>query len=331
MKSPATGKQMQVKKVWKKLTFRKEEFDVLFQTWLCVDSREEYEDDVFANLNYNQVINQYREKHNIPFPEDIRAIREKYSLPANKMSRVLGLGDNTYRQYEGGEIPTQANARLIQMAADPKKFLEMLQLSDLQEEKQVSKAKMNAEKLIKLNDSRIDAIQNYIFGRKIRTRFTGYTLPDFNKFTEMVLFFCTGDNTWKTKLNKLLFYADFAFYKLHGRSISGATYCAIDMGPVPDNFSTIYEKLVKEEVLNVDYITFPKGGIGENYSPKRDFNESLFSPDELKTLHAVKEKLKNISTQRIIELSHKEKAWIENNHAKSQPIDYSHAFDLVLF
>jgi len=262
MKSPATGKDMVINKEWKKLPFRKEEYDVLFHTWRCVDSGQEFEDDSFANLNYNQVVNQYREKHNIPFPEDIKAIRKQYKLPAIKMSKVLGLGDNTYRQYEAGEIlPTEANGRLIQMSADPKKFLEMLHLSDIDDERSKNKAIANAEKLIKQEDSRMDAIQDYIFGRKVRTRYTGYSLPDFDKFTEMILFFSTGNGVWKTKLNKLLFYADFAFYKLHGRSISGATYCAIDMGPVPDNFSTIYEKLVKEGVLNVSFTAFPSGGV----------------------------------------------------------------------
>jgi len=91
-------------------------------------------------------VNQYREKHNIPFPEDIKAIRKQYKLPAIKMSKVLGLGDNTYRQYEAGEIPTEANGRLIQMSADPKKFLEMLHLSDIDDERSKNKAIANAEK-----------------------------------------------------------------------------------------------------------------------------------------------------------------------------------------
>lgn len=331
MKSPATGKKMQVKKVWKRLPFRKEEFDVLFHTWLCVDSGEEYEDDLFANINYNQVLNQYRERHNIPFPEDIKAIREQYHLPAIKMSRVLGLGDNTYRQYEGGEIPTQANARLIQMAADPKKFLEMLQLSDLQDEKQTITARTNAEKLLKKKNVKEDAIRDFLFGRRCRTRFTGYTLPDFNKFTEMILFFCTDKNTWKTKLNKLLFYADFTFYKYHGISISGARYHPIDMGPVPNNFNSIYELLDNKGILKVDHKTFPDGGVGEKYTPERDFNESAFTPDELETLQTVKKKLKDISTQEIIELSHKEKAWSENKNYKSHPIDYRYAYELLMF
>lgn len=66
MKSPITGKEMVVKKEWHTMTFRKEEFNLLLHTWHCVDSGEEFEDDLFATLNYNQVVNQYREKHNIP-------------------------------------------------------------------------------------------------------------------------------------------------------------------------------------------------------------------------------------------------------------------------
>lgn len=330
MKSPVTGKEMVVKKVWHKMTFRKEEFHFLLHTWHCIDSGEEFEDDRFANLNYNQVINQYREKYNIPFPEEIKAIREQYHLPAIKMSRVLGLGDNTYRQYEAGEMPTQANARLIQMAADPNKFLEMLQLSDFQDEKQFVSARMNAVKLIKQKDVQEDVIRDFFFGKRNRTRFTGYTLPNFEKFTEMILFFCSDKDVWKTKLNKLLFYADFAFYKYHGMSISGAKYNPIDLGPVPDNFNGIFELLVNDKTLNVSCKIFPDGGVGEKYTPQRNFNESLFTPDELKMLHTVKKQFKRTSTQEIIELSHQEKAWNENKNNKSQPIDYTYAYELIL-
>ena len=67
MLSPVTGKGMVVKKEWRKMYYRKEAFDVLFHTWHCIDSGESFEDEEFANINYEQVINQYRVKHNIPF------------------------------------------------------------------------------------------------------------------------------------------------------------------------------------------------------------------------------------------------------------------------
>lgn len=330
MLSPITGKEMEVKKEWRKMDYRKETFNILFHSWYCVDSKEEFEDEAFAELNYNQVVNQYREKYNIPFPEDIKNIREQYNLPAIRMAHVLGFGDNTYRQYENGEMPTQANARLIQMVADPNKFLEMLHLSDLQDDKQYAKIKSNAEKLSKQQVSNYELILGRFFGEKLRDRFTGFSLPDFTKFKEMVLFFITDHNVWKTKLNKMLFYADFANYKYHHRSISGARYCPIDMGPVPDNFNTLFEILVNEKVLDISYQIFSDGGVGEKYSPLKSFDESLFTPDELEIMRNVKERLKNISTQNVIELSHQEKAWSENRTNKSQPIDYTYAYELSL-
>ena len=56
MLSPITGREMVVKKEWLKMNYRKEEFDVLFHTWHCVDSGESFEDEKFTNLNYEQVI-----------------------------------------------------------------------------------------------------------------------------------------------------------------------------------------------------------------------------------------------------------------------------------
>ena len=128
MKSPFTGKEMSILKEWRSMSFRKEEFDVSFHIYKCEDTGEQFEDDAFAELNYNQLVNQYRAKHAIPFPEEIKNIREKYGLSAAKMSEILGFGTNTYRQYEAGEIPSTSNARLIQMAKDPKKFIEMVDL-----------------------------------------------------------------------------------------------------------------------------------------------------------------------------------------------------------
>lgn len=331
MLSPITGKEMIVKKEWSKMNYRKESFDVLFHTWHCVDSGEDFEDEEFSNLNYEQVVNQYREKHNIPFPEDIKAIREQYKLPANKMSQVLGFGENTYRQHEAGEMPSLANARLIQMSADPHKFMDLLILSGLLDDKHFSTAKLNAKKLINKEDCQEDSIFKRFKGHNKCSRYSGYSMPNFEKLREMILFFVSEDGCWKTKLNKMLFYADFGHYKYHNRSISGALYCPINNGPVPDNFNTLFEAFVNDGVLDVNYQTFSDGGVGEKYIPLRNFDNSHFTKDELETLNKVKERLKDVSTQDIIDLSHQEKAWFENKNNKIDPIDYTFAYYLNLF
>jgi hypothetical protein len=63
MKSPFTGKEMTIQKKMRTMSFRKEEFEISFHFYKCMDTGEQFEDDVLFDLNYNQVVNQYRNKH----------------------------------------------------------------------------------------------------------------------------------------------------------------------------------------------------------------------------------------------------------------------------
>ena len=60
MKSPFTGNEMKVVKEWRKMTFRRETYRILFHYYVCDETGEQFEDEDFANLNYNQVVNQYK-------------------------------------------------------------------------------------------------------------------------------------------------------------------------------------------------------------------------------------------------------------------------------
>jgi putative zinc finger/helix-turn-helix YgiT family protein len=115
MKSPITGKAMKLTKERRSMEFRKETFEIVYQFYKCEDSGEQFTTTQLDEVNLNQVYNQYRDRFNIPFPDEIIRIRGKYGLAAAKMSEILGFGINGYRQYESGEMPSIANAKLIQM------------------------------------------------------------------------------------------------------------------------------------------------------------------------------------------------------------------------
>jgi len=331
MLSPFTGKEMTVQKEWRTMTYRKEEFRVCFHTWKCEDTGEQFEDDAFAQLNYDQVQNQYRAKYAIPFKEEINAIREKYELSAIKMSQVLGFGDNTYRQYETGEMPSQSNARLIQFAANPHEFKKMLEVSNVLEGSAFEKLNKRIEHLIQVQkkDKYKNLIAEYLFGNESADIYRGFKKPDIDKFSEMVFYFSERLKPWKTKLNKLLFYADFRNFQLTGISMSGAVYRAIPMGPVPDKFQSIYDFLNENTIVDINTTFFPDGGLGEQFSPSkgRKFNELLFTESEMSVLNEIANRFKDTSTNDIIEISHKEKAWLENKDDKKL-INYFYAFDL---
>ena len=333
MKSPFTGKEMNIVKEWRTMSFRKDEFKVLFHSYKCEDTGEQFEDDVFAQLNYNQLVNQYRVKYSIPFPEQIILIRKKYNLSAVKMSEILGFGTHMYRHYEGGEVPNQSNAKLIQLANDPHEFRKLINYCTTLDHKFIVKTYKTIDDLLEVQKKYKfeKQLENYFFGTCLPNNLTGFKTPNLRKFSEMVVFFTEKLEPWKTKLNKLLFYADFIMHKQSGFSMSGVQYRAIPMGPVPNNFNSIFEYLVNKDELVICYTNFPDGGTGEQFKPNsnKTFDKELFTENELQLLESVAERFKNTSTNEIIEISHKEKAWIDNI-AEKKLIDYNYSFEISI-
>jgi len=329
MKSPVTKKEMILTKEKTSIEFRKEKFEIVFHYYKCEDSGQQFTNKALDEVNVNQVYNKYREKFIIPFPDEISEIRKKYGLSGSKMSEVLGFGINSYRQYEAGEVPSIANAKLIKMAEDPNKFIDMVELSGTLDEKLKTKYIQKAKFLAEEKKRDLLDFKGYLLGNHLADRYSGYRKPNFEKFTEMVVYFSEKMEPFKYKMNKLLFYADFSMFKQSGFSISGVRYQAIQMGPAPYNFQSIFEYLVNQGEIDIAYTQFPQGYVGEQFKPlkNRTFNESLFSETELKTLEKISKLFKTTSTKDIIELSRTEDAWKENEKNKSL-ISYEYAFEM---
>jgi putative zinc finger/helix-turn-helix YgiT family protein len=331
MKSPITGKEMKLTKERRSMDFRKETFEIVFHYYKCEDSGEQFTTTALDEVNMNQVYNQYRDKFNIPFPDEIIGIREKYDLPAAKMSEILGFGVNSYRQYESGEMPSVANAKLIQMVNDPKKFIDMVELCGTIDEKLKTKYIQKARLLADEKERNVFDLnlKEYLLGNHLADIYSGYRNPNFEKFTEMVIYFSDKLSPFKTKMNKLLFYADFLMFKQSCFSISGVRYKAIDMGPVPNNFQSIFEYLANKNVIDIYTTEFPIGYTGEQFKSRKErtFNAGLFTENELNTLKKVANVFKETSTNDMIKLSHLEEAW-KNNEKGKKVISYEYAFEL---
>lgn len=331
MKSPITSKEMKLTKERRSMDFRKETFEIVFHYYNCEDSGEQFTTTSLDEVNINQLYNQYRDKFNIPFTDEIIRIREKYSLSAVKMSEILGFGVNTYRQYEAGEMPSIANAKLIQMVDDPKKFIDMVKLCGTLDEKLKEKYINKAQLLVEEKKRNISDLnfKKYLLGSHLADIYSGYRNPNFEKLTEMVVYFSEKLEPFKTKMNKLLFYADFLMFKNSCFSISGIRYKAINMGPVPHNYQSIFEFLATEGVVDIYTTEFAQGYSGEQFKARKErpFNASLFSQAELDILEKVSILFKCASTKDVIEVSHLEEAWKENIKNKSV-ISYEYAFEL---
>ena len=127
-----------------------------------------------------------------------------------------------------------------------------------------------------------------------------------------------------TKLNKEMFYADFLHYKLHGQSISGLQYQAIQYGPVPVHYDTIYDNIdgINKEIVVAHDMESTRLSCSS-------CDTSVFSEQELETLGIVLAKIRPMSTQEVIDRSHLEDAW-KHYRDENQIIPYSEAFSIVL-
>jgi putative zinc finger/helix-turn-helix YgiT family protein len=324
MKSPITGKPMTLQRETREMTFRKETFSVVFHYYRCENSGQQFTTTELDELNLTQLYNQYRSKHHIPFPDEIREIREKYGVSPTRMAQIMGFGVNVYRQYEQGEVPNHSNARLIHLARDPEEFMELVKLSDL-EEKTRNKLIKHIEQLIDEAEKATakEAFLQWLIPSFLPDEFTGYRKPSLEKATAVIRYFTQHLQPFKTKLNKLLFYADFMHFKQTAYSITGLRYSAIDMGPVPDKFQALFEYIGETTDVRILTKSISNGGIGEQFQLNGHNQRSeILTEHEKKTLNQVINKFSQLDTRQLIEKSHQETAWQANAENKGNWINY---------
>lgn len=330
MKSPISDKEMTLMKTKKVLVFRGEEYGYFHSYYYCEDSGESFTNTELDELNLTQVYNHYRDRHNLPFTHEIIQLRDLYQVSASKMSQILGFGINGYKNYEKGEIPNQTHGNLIQsIIKDPSVFKNLVNLNnDLH--KGEKETLIERSKKIKDEITKHKYWTKHILGDILPNPLTGFRKPDMERIKNMVLFFSNSQKPVVTKLNKLMFYADFINYRKTGYSISGLQYMAHNYGPTPKRFRTLYDYFIDQEYINSVPINFGEGYVGEFYEPGTayDFNEEIFSDKELNTLSYVDQHFRDCSATDIMNTSHKEKAWLENEKDKNY-INYEYGFELI--
>ena len=321
MKSPITGKEMELRMESNfEITFRKEEFSIVHHYWLCTETREQFTTDPIDDLDLGQVHNQYREKYGIPFPEEIKNIREKYGVSASKMSEILGLGANSWRNYEGGEVPSVANGRLILAVKDPQDFMRQVEASTpLLTEKEKANLLKHAQKLVQqeLETRELEREKITVFSKTRPSQYTGYRQPRLERAAQMVLFFAHQmPDLFKTKLNKLLFYADFLNFSRKGQSISGMEYRAIEFGPVPADYEKLLLRLSEDGRIELDQKEFSSGFYGETIKPKQNSDSTFFEVGEQAILYEVAKRFSTMTAKQVVDISHQEEGWKANVEVK---------------
>ncbi|MBE6251062.1 MAG: DUF4065 domain-containing protein [Bacteroidales bacterium] len=324
MKSPFTGKEM--KQVYDKRTwnFRGEKFEYTHASWLCEDTGEMFTTDESDAVSFLQVTNQYRAKYGLPFVDEIVTLREFYGVSASKMSLILGFGPNQWRLYEGGEVPSVSNGRMIRSIMKAEVFLDMVEnsrhlLLQKEYEKLTLRLKSLSEEPSNIHSYELSRL--FACGRGQENGFGRISLDRLKNALLYIIDKCDG--VFCTKMNKLLFYIDFMSYRQNGMSITGLSYKALDYGPVPERWSRIYSHF--DEIVQEPKQSWGKEGITLSSTIKPDI--ALFSQQELAIMEQVCSHFMDSSSVEISNISHKEAAWLEC-HAAHERIPYDYAFEL---
>jgi len=308
---------------------RGEPFVISVNTLHCENCGEEFyglgeQDDPLA-LAYRE----YRRKHSLVKPNEIREIRTRYGLSQQELSRLLGWGGATISRYENGALQDLAHDKMLHLIQDPRNLLRLLEDNQSAiHEKKREKLLQNLKDTIEDFQGDIKNFYDEILGIYGPDHFSGFTKLNIEKIFNTILFFCIGEGVLKTKLNKLLFYADFLHFKEYSISITGARYVHLTYGPILDNYEFYLATMLYEDnSLKIDEKEFGDY-LGEilisNVSPDiRNFNSS-----ELKVLSEVKEFFNDYSASEISSKSHQEKGFKETKDLEFISYEYADAIEL---
>lgn len=267
---------------------------------------------------FNIAYRLYRDQKGLLQPEEIKAYRTKLGLTQKEFSQILGIGIATLNRYENGALQSDAHDNIIRLCIEPNNLLKIIQ-----EKPEIVDKKAKGRLFSRLQSDLSESNKNFkkeLIGNSYAyspDEFNGNTIFNFDKFTQVCKYFCFRNEVYKTKLLKLLFYADFKHFKDFNISITGLPYKHLPLGPVPDQFDTLFvalaswfNELDKNEKIEGDYI-------GEVFTTQNPPDMAAFTKAEIDTLSYIRVNLSNLTSKQLSDLSHREKAYQETN-----PLDF---------
>jgi putative zinc finger/helix-turn-helix YgiT family protein len=283
----------------------------------CNECGGEFHDPKLEVDPLDEAYTEYRRRKNLVQPEEIKALRRKYGLTQKELSDLLGIGIATLSRYENGALQDDAHDRILRLGMQPRNLRDLIEKSKGQFGIEKREQILN---ILKEENSAnwIDALLEQ-FDSQSLDGYTGSRQFDRNKLNQTIKYFCYPKGVVKTKLNKLLFYADFAYYKNYNLSITGCKYVHLPFGPVPDHFEMIYLFLsIKDPSFQETEIMYPDY-VGEEYVSETQPDLAMFVPSEMKILASVKEKFQDFNAKMIVEYSHQEAAHLETQEKEYIP------------
>lgn len=325
------GREVETKIITKRETYDVcgEAIEVDAQVLVCADCGEEFYSEELDNATLVSAYNEYRRKHKLLLPEEIKKIREKYGLSQRSFAKLLNWGDKTICRYENGSVQDKAHNSLLLFLREPENMRTYITENEVVlSPRQLSKLLDTVDQLEQNEDYRSTRGFVTLFFTKVPSEENGFRAFDYEKFCAMVLYFAhRSSELLKTKLMKLLNYSDMIFYKENGISISGVRYVHLPYGPVPENFDILLGTMAADHIAHIE-VFYDNGYEKHQVVPEEEMPEGILSENEIAVLNRIYLKFENFGSVDISNYSHKEKGY--NATQKGEIISYAYAKNIEL-
>ena len=305
--------------------------ETYFRCGNCDEEENEFDTGEVLNTNLLNARDAYRRKAGLLTSGEIVEIRDNYGLSQVDLARLLGWGESTVARYETKAIQDKAYDTMLRLIRDnPLKALELLKKNG----EQISSTKKEAirNKIIERLDTygkeylSRQAFEGEYANFDVPSDSNGYTLLNIDKIEVIISYFAKAiTNLYKTKLMKMLWYADALSFIRYDHAMTGMVYRHETLGALPIGHYSLMnlENLNVKEESSVNYDT-----IIHIYSNEK-MNYDLLSNDEKRVLDDVIAKFKSWKAKEIVDYMHAEKAY--KNTTQGDIIPFSLAKEIRAF
>ena len=296
--------------VRRSIEIRNETIDLELPVWICEECDEIVVDEAVGDP-VEAAFSAYRQKHKLLTPERIKQIREQWGLSQSALAELLGMSPATINRYEAGSLQERTHDELIRGCDDRTNMVDLL---DRRGDELGPTQLKRVREAVEAGGRMTGEGRSSPAAAEAATSATGFRRFDLDRYAALVVWLAGNARcVTMTKLNKLLFYADFWHFLSEACSISGSPYRRMQYGPVPAEALSLQQILEDRQIIELAETIYQNGNQGVEVcpGPAADSLAVDFTDTELSVLREVQRRLGNMTPSEISDLSHEEPAWLE--------------------
>lgn len=295
-------------------TFKNVKVDYEAQYLYCDATEEFYMNEQQIQENDIRIKDAYRRNQGLLTSSEICSIRSKYGISQSDLCILLGWGEKTITRYEGHQVQDKAHDTILKkIDVDSEWFLKLLNESkdNFSEESYQKYLEVATNLYEKDHDvylrKAIEASYARFQGNKL---FHGNTELSLSKVVDVIRYFASSNeitDLYKSKLMRLMWYADALSFRSRGFAMTGLVYKAMPMGVVPIGHNSIIDlrDVPCEEVDMGETIVY-------HFSLKENTVFPTLTEDDKKVLDDVINKLGKLTKNQIISIMCNEQVYVDS-------------------